>query len=465
VAYGDVDPIRPGDAAGNPPTGAAPAAAPPKRRRGLLVGLGVLLALVLVAVPAFLALNSGSNGEPATAAAASPSPSAPPSPTGPAPSPKPGDPPHVRFAWAKARITESLDRMNKAFAAGDLAGFVKPAADQKTRAELERRFRSLRAMRARNFALTIDSGPNDGMAGGRPEWGVVIAISHCYVESTCRPQKLLVDTTWRDSPAGYRITKLSLVKETNGPQPWEVGTLTAAIGSRAVVAAPAALAGRARSFLPAAERAAKIADRYVLGGAKPDRYVIYLAGPSEWKKWFGGTDDWAIGYAIPVSDDRSDIVLKAAEISGGYAESIMKHEMGHVATLAGRDYRDYNGENWWLTEGIAEYIEWDGRSVTSYDRKLTARRLLREKKFAGNLEKLAPDSDAPDWQIDGSYGVGYYTTRCIADQYGQAKMLRFADAVLRGGRPAEAESGPILGVSWATVSKRCLAYTKQKVGA
>ncbi|GIF58480.1 hypothetical protein Air01nite_45750 [Asanoa iriomotensis] len=440
--------------------------APPKRRRGLLVGLGVLLVLVLVAVPAFLVLNSGSGQEPATAAGQSPSASGSPSPTGPAPSPKPGDPPHVQLAWTKARITESLGAMNKAFRAGDLAAFVKPAFDKKMRAELERRFRSLRAMRARDFALTIDSGPFDSkMVGGYAEWGVSVAINHCYVQSPCEPQNLLVDTAWRDSPKGFRLTKFSLVKDVYGPQPWEYSTLTAAIGSRAVVAAPTALASRARSFLPAAERAAKIADRYVLGGPKPDRYVIYLAGPSEWKKWFGGTEDWAIGYAIPVSDQRSDIVLKAAEISGGYAESVMKHEMGHVATLAGRDYHDANGENWWLTEGIAEYIEWDGRSVSSYDRKQSSRRMLREKKFTGNLEKLVPADDAPDWQIDAAYGLGYYATRCIADQYGHAKLMRFADVVLRGGRPSEVESQPILGAAWSTVTKRCLAYTKQKVGA
>jgi hypothetical protein len=231
-----------------------------------------------------------------------------------------------------------------------------------------------------------------------------------------------------------------------------------------MVVAPKALSGRARAFLPAADRAAKIADRYVLG-KKPDRYIVYLAGPSDWKKWFGGSEDWAIGFAVPATDERSDIVLRAEEISGGYAEEVMKHEMGHVATLSGRDYRDYNGETWWLTEGIAEYVEWDGRSVAAYDRKQNARRLLREKKFTGDLEKLVPDDDAPDWRIDGSYGLAYYATKCIAEKYGHAKMLRFADAVLRGGRPSEAEAPPILGTSWKTVTTGCLAYTKQKLGA
>ncbi|MEV4533355.1 hypothetical protein AB0J82_05930 [Asanoa sp. NPDC049518] len=437
----------------------------PKRKRGLLVGLVVTLVLVLLAVPAFLVLGSGGADEPATAAAPSPSASAAAAPTGPPASPKPGDPPHVAFAWAKASILQSLTNMSAAYEANNLAGFLKPVADKKLRSELERRFRSLRAMKVSNLKLTADSGPfDDKKVGGYSEWGVTVAINHCFVVPSCEPDRMLVDTAWRDSPSGYRLVKWSRVKDLRGPQPWEVSTLTAAVGERTIVAAPKALASRARSFLPAAERAAKIADKYVLG-RKPDRYVIYLAGPSDWKKWFGGSEDWAIGFAIPASEERSDIVLRAEEISGGYAESVMKHEMGHVATLAGRDYRDYNGENWWLTEGIAEYVEWDGRSIGSYDRRLSSRKFLREKSYKGTLERLVPDDDAPDWQIDAAYGLAYYATRCIADQYGHAKMMRFADQVLRNGRPSEAESPVILGADWKTVGKRCLAYTKQKVGA
>ncbi|GIF73448.1 hypothetical protein [Asanoa siamensis] len=455
-------PAPAGVAVGQPadlPPGLLPA---PKRKRGLLVGLVVTFVVLLLAVPALVVLTSGSPDEPATAAAPSPTASA--TPTGPPASPQPGDPPFVKHAWAKARITDSLAAMNKAMRDGNLGAFVKPAADKKIRAELERRFRSLRAMKASAFTIALDSGPTDDKpVGGFDQWGVGLSISHCYVVTSCENQKLLVDTVWRDSAKGYQLVTFSNVTNANGPQPWEVSTLTAAVGSRAIVAAPAALSSRARSFLPAAERAAKIADRYVLG-EKPDRYVVYLAGASDWKKWFGGTEDWAIGFAIPSSDERSDIVLRADELSRGYAESVMKHEMGHVATLAGRDYRDYNGENWWLTEGIAEYVEWDGRPVNAYDRELNSRRMVREKKFKGDLEKLVPKDNAPDWQIDGAYGLGYYATRCIADQYGHDKLMRFADAVLRGGRPSAAEAEPILGVDWPTVTKRCFTYTKQKVG-
>ncbi|MEV4618464.1 hypothetical protein AB0J74_07055 [Asanoa sp. NPDC049573] len=450
----------PGESA--PPLGGPPA---PRRRRGLFVGLLVALVVLLLAVPAVIVLTSGSPAPTATAATPAASASAGASPTGPPPSPKPGDPESVRYAWAAAQIKDTLAGMTTAMRTGDLATFVAAGADKNVRTELDRRFRSLRAMRVAEFELTIDSGPfNEKKVGGFSEWGVGLQIRHCFVVAGCKPDTLVIDTTWRDSPAGYRMVKLSTVKdENNGPHPWEVSLLTAAVGSRAVVAAPKQYAAQARAFLPAAERAAKIADKYVLG-EKPNRYLIYLAGPSEWKKWFGGTQPWAIGFAIPATPNRSDIVLRMEEIPTGYAESVMKHEMGHVATLAGREYHDYYGENWWLTEGIAEYIEWDGRGISGYDRQDSARRALRQKTFTGDLEKLVPADDADDWQIDAAYGLGFYATSCISDQFGHAKLMDFADEVLRAGRPSEVAAPQILGAEWSTVTKRCLTYTKQKVG-
>ena len=425
--------------------------------------------VVAVAVPAVIVLASGSSP---VAVGPSPSASATASAVAPSPtalvSPAPGASADVRFAWARAEISATLARQSAALLSGDEAAFVAPAADKAVRTDLQRRFRSLRALRVAGFEMTIDAGPfNEKRVKGVSEWGVTVAIGHCFAVKECELEQLLVDTVWRDSPKGYRLAKLSTIggREQAGPNPWEVSALTAAVGSRAIVATTSAYASRARSFLPAAERAAKIADKYVLG-PRPDRYIVYLAGPAEWKKWFGGvSSDWAVGFALPVTENRSDIVLRVEEISSGYAEAVMKHEMGHVATLAGRDYRDVNGENWWLTEGIAEYIAWDDRSLGSYDRSETVRRLLREEKYDGNVEKALPLDDTPDWKVDALYGIGFYATRCIADTYGAKKLLEFADKVLRGGRPSGAESNPILGDEWETVMKRCLQYTKAAVGA
>jgi hypothetical protein len=439
--------------------------AEPPRRRGFIVSLVVASIVLLLGVPAVVVLTSDEPAPSATMAAPAVSATPASAPTGPPPSPKPGDPESVRYTWALDQIRASLATMTKGMRDGNLGAFVKPAADKKVRAELDRRFRSLRAMKVSGFDLSVDSGPfNEKKVRGFSEWGARIGLEHCFAVATCAPSKVVFDTVWRDTAAGYRMTKISAISaDDNGPHPWEVSALTAVTGSRAVVAAPKSYAAKARAFLPLAERAARTADKYVLG-AKPDRYIVYLAGPAEWKKWFGGSEDWAVGFAVPTTRTRSDIVLRMEDLSTGYAESVLKHEMGHVATLAGRDYREHTGDDWWLTEGIAEYIEWDKRGIANYDRKQTSRRFIRERKFKGNLEKLVPADNAPDWQIDAAYGLGYYATSCIAAQYGHQKLMTLVDQMLREDRPASVVSDQYLGVPWPTVTKRCFAYTKQKLG-
>jgi hypothetical protein len=434
---------------------------PRRRRRGLLVGLLVAVAAVAVAVPAVIVLTAGSPAVPA-AAAASASPSA-----SPGRSPGPGDPPEVALAWARDRIQESLASMSKALPSGDLAGFVAPAANRTVRGNLETRFRSLRAMRVAIFELSLDSGPFKGRTvGGFQEWGFTVALRHCFLAVDCTPDTLLVDTTWLDSADGYRMTAIGTSKGgQTGPHPWEVSTLTTAVGSRAVVAAPTAYAARARAFLPAAERAAKIADKYVLG-EKPDRYIVYLAGPTEWKKWFGGGQaSWVVGYENPSTPTRSDVVLKVEAIANGDAEAVLKHELGHVATLTNRDYDAFGGATWWVTEGIAEYIEWDGRSPADYDRRGDVRRYLREKRFRGDPALLVPPPGATDWEVSGAYGIAYYYNRCVADVYRKDNLLPFVDNMLRGRQSAAEAAHNVLGQEWPAVTKRCLAYTKKAVGA
>ena len=90
---------------------------------------------------------------------------------------------------------------------------------------------------------------------------------------------------------------------------------------------------------------------------------------------------------------------------------------------------------------------------------------IREKRYAGDLDRLGPDARTPDWQVVAQYGLGFYATRCIADEFGHAKLMAFTDAVLRGGRAPVDESVTSLGMPWSQVTKRCLAYTRNAVGA
>jgi hypothetical protein len=423
---------------------------PPLTRRGLLVGLIVAIVAAAVAVPAVVVLT-GDSPPPAAAAVPSPTGLASGSPDGPQ-------------AQAYLKIGESLKAMTKAMEAGDEAGFVAPAADKKVRAALAGRFRSLRALKPTFFELGIDSGPSSGRTvGGFQEYGYTVALRQCFVVDPCAVDKLVFQTTWRDSAAGWRMVGIATTKPDDyGPQPWEISTLTAYVGSRAMVAAPKAYAAQARAFLPAAERAAKIADKYAFD-SKPDRYVVYVAGPAEWRKWFaGGQEDWVIGYAIETTAIRSDIVLRADAIDSGDAEALMKHEMGHVA-MRGVSHPSGNAV-WWLIEGIAEYVEWDGRGLGAYDGRQNVRRFLREKRFAGDPALVAPTDDPDDWEVNADYGIGFYYTRCIADRFGQDRLLAFTEAVLQDGDVVAPAATNTLGGSWPDITKRCLTYTKRAVG-
>ncbi|HTF10986.1 MAG TPA: hypothetical protein VK659_22700, partial [Asanoa sp.] len=102
--------------------------------------------------------------------------------------------------------------MTKGMRAGNLGAFVKPASDKKVRAELDRRFRSLRAMKVSGFDLSVDSGPvNEEKVRGFSEWSVRIGLAHCFAVADCVPATVVFDTVWRDSATGYRMTKISAI--------------------------------------------------------------------------------------------------------------------------------------------------------------------------------------------------------------------------------------------------------------
>ena len=90
---------------------------------------------------------------------------------------------------------------------GDLASSSRPGADKKVRAELDRRFRSLRAMKVAEFEMTIDSGPfNEKKVGGFSRVGRQHSDPALLRRRRLRAGHVLVDTAWRDSagrlPAG-----------------------------------------------------------------------------------------------------------------------------------------------------------------------------------------------------------------------------------------------------------------------
>lgn len=436
---------------------------PPPARRGrrwpFWVALGVVGVLLLCGVPAaFVASRlpdlTGDRAEAAN------------QPPGHAPSPGPNSPARVRTAWVTDQINKALKTQSDALLSGDQKAFLGTADPAATKlvVALKRRFGSLRALQVTTYEQTIAGFPaRTGGTGVKPGWTVRLDIEYCFVVRGCDPDTIRVGSTWAETAAGVRMTSLDTTTSTsNGPRPWETAALKAAVGKRAVVATTSRYASRLPALLRQADKAAAVADKFVIGAKPPDRYRIFVAGSAEWKRWYGGElPDWSVGFATAVSDDRMEVVLNVNEIQTDYLDEVLRHELGHVATLSSDDYAD--DSNFWLVEGMAEYIQESGRPVGRYDGRFAVRRYLDADKWDGDVTVTAPAADAPDWQVAARYGIGYYAVRRMAERFGRAKMVQFFSAVvLKEGNTLDNAAQKIFGVSWTNVNTDCAKYIRRQ---
>jgi hypothetical protein len=168
------------------------------------------------------------------------------------------------------------------------------------------------------------------------------------------------------------------------------------------------------------------------------------------------------GFAVPVSSERTDVVVNLAARND--PEALLRHELAHAATLAGRRFAERLDQRWWLTEGIAEYVEEQGRSLRSYPGRPDVRRLLREGGWKGDLETLRPAEGDEDWEVSAKYGIAYYATRCIDERFGRTKLLRFVADTLRESLPFAAASEVDFDADWATVERDCARSVRTAAG-
>jgi hypothetical protein len=432
---------------------------PPRRRRRwpIWVTLAIVGVLLLCVAPAAFVASRLPLLPADPAVAADPT-------SGPAPSPGPNAPAKVRAAWVTDQIRTTLDRQSTALIEGDERAFLGTADPRasKVLTALKRRFASLRALRVSAYQQLITGMPTAGGTAQRPVWEVGVQVRYCLVVRDCQVDRITVQTSWVETPAGLRMTALTDSGDNdNGPRPWEVSALRVAVGKRVVVATTSRYAGKLPSLLRQAERAAVVADRFVIGGERPDLYRIFLAGASDWKKWYGGDlPSWSVGFATGVSDNRMDVVLNLGEIQTDYLDEVLRHELAHVATL--RMSRYGTEAHFWLVEGIAEYIQETGRPVTAYDGEPAVRRYLNSGRWNGQVNVPPPDENTPDWQVAARYGIGYYAVRRMAERYGRAKMITFfTELVHTAAVDLDAAARTAFSTSWANVNADCARYVRR----
>ncbi|SCE76243.1 hypothetical protein GA0074695_0903 [Micromonospora viridifaciens] len=422
----------------------APAVVPRRRRRWpLWTALALVLTLVACGVPGVLLLGlvgdavgrpaAGREDDPATAAA----------------------------RRLGARMTAQLDRQAAALLAGDRPGFL-AVAEPAARPALTRRYAALRALRVTVWRPEADGVPTT--VDGRPgEWRLAVTVGYCFVVPDCTASTVAMGTRWRMVGEEPRLVAVEESRATPvGVRPWEVSELAVTAGKRALVATTPALRAKLPGLLAQAEAAATVADRYAVTGTPPDRYVIFYAGQAEWQRWYGGgRAKWTAGYAVGVGGGHYEVVLNAQSVTPSGLDDLLRHELTHAASLPGRGYSDRS--NWWLVEGLAEYVGVDGQPADRYEGLAEVRRLVRGG-WDGRLDSLAPADDAADDRVGGAYGVGYLAVRHLVDRYGEQRMLDFFRAVVHEHRSLDDAADQVFGDPWSALHDDCVDYLRAIVG-
>ncbi|MEU4214732.1 hypothetical protein [Actinoplanes sp. NPDC026623] len=367
---------------------------------------------------------------------------------------------------ARAVIRFALGRQADALIAGDERGWLRDV-DPSLTIEMHRLYRNLRGLRISGW-VTDPAGPAAWQTG--PVWDTDVRIRVCFTGPTCTrgraaagvPPELSTDlltarTAWRVTGDRALLVRFSFdtgARLPSRPTPWERGTLAFAAGRRVIVAAPRG-GLRPAAWLAAAERAAVVADRFVLTEPRMGSYLVFLAGRREWRTWFSAfTDRDVLGYALRPSSTSGFIVIDTTKVrADARGETVLRHEMAHIATRFGPSTRV--GE--WATEGIAEYVAWTGRPVSAYDRTGDARAVAAKIGWTRQLDLQWSRSSV---DRSGYYGMGFFAMRCLSETFGEARMLDFFDRMAHGGRGPAQASGEAFGTSWAAAERGCAPRIK-----
>jgi Peptidase of plants and bacteria len=328
-------------------------------------------------------------------------------------------------------------------------------------AGLRQRFAGLRAMRVAGWEESLAGPPVRIGEGAERQWRAGVRLGYCFVVAGCPPSRILVETRWAVRGGTLRLVFFGASYPGElGPRPWEISDLRAAVGDRVIVAAPARYAGRLPTALAAAELAAAVADRYSVWAPPPGRYLVFLAGPDEWRRWYGlRQPTWVAGYAMPVDDDATEIILNAQKVTGAEVLDTLRHELTHVVTLAGvrRSYTD----RWWLVEGIAEYVRMAGRPLSAYRGMTLTRRYVLSGGWSGEVTLDGPAQGATAVEASGRYGVALLAVRRLAERFGEARLLAFFDAVVRRGMDEDRAAQTQLGVPLDDLVGDCANYVRR----
>jgi len=291
-----------------------------------------------------------------------------------------------------------------------------------------------------------------------------LTMSYCLRVAACQQHEITLSITV--APRHGRVHIVSAAAPPPGthrlqPYPWEVAPLRVLAGKRVLVIAADDEADLLPAILPIAERAARVADTYAIGG-KPPTYVVYLADRADANTWFGGILAGRSGEAVPVASDDIEAMLVVpsgttpAQISDRM-KFVLQHEFAHIATLTGAVH--YTEDT--LVEGIAEFVGYKGvagwRPAFEISEVGT---FVSGGKWSGDCY-LTGEVGSPDGYVsDAAYGIGYLTIKHLIGTYGEPKTLRFFGLVEREGQSVDKAARAVLHAPWKTVNAGCAASVR-----
>lgn len=390
-----------------------------------------------------------------------------------APSASPSTVAPTEKATPPDRVREQLSAQAQALVKGDEAGWL-ASVDEKLRPRYRTIFQNLRALEITAADLVMDEEPKiDGASMKARVW-----LNYCFSGVTCPAwrsdaevgaPKTIYNLTWTSRAGSYVITGMAASDVPNylRSAPWEDTELTFAQGQRVIVAGPKSQAKNVQRALPLAEKAAAVADRYAVQLNNPQpKYRIYVADDKAWKTWYAGpAPKWSLAYHRQLNAIGSDIVLKAGTVMSDTDQEVtevIQHEMAHAVTMNGN--RNWDAEqDLWLIEGIAEYIGYQPRKAqNSYSRE--ALRYVQSRRGAAKTIALKPlTKSSDDLAVTQLYATGHFAAGCMAEQFGEPKMLNFVQLVLGEGLDLDAAAQVALGKPFKTVDKACVSWIKKQL--
>ncbi|QSB05809.1 hypothetical protein [Natronoglycomyces albus] len=387
------------------------------------------------------------------------------------PSPGPDSTLQERIDYFEEQAELRLEAHGESLVSGSLEGWL-AAFDPTLHSSMSGRYETLQAMDVSQFDYRITSGPHEDTSGPVETYDVSVAVSYCFVvpAGECIPTDTAMETVWSETDAGFVIIEM---KESDhsprGPHPWEADDLVAATGERTVVALPSHMEEHLDFTLQEAESAAALVDQYAVW-EPVERYVLYVAGDDEFDRWFGGDmGDNVVGYALGLDgtyqgtlQETTMPTVVAVDRTGWGEEfiSTVRHELAHVATLHRADSTRNYQETWWMVEGIAEYIDYEG-PVGNYPRLQDVSGFVND---GGCSSDIPPPSNSDSALAgSGSYGCAFLAVTYMVDEYGQDDFLQWFGESVREGKSPSRSAEDIYGKSSSELMEEITRYIQETV--